>query len=131
MILISLQGSYLKRGPRISKYRDYSKFNTIDFRQDINNTINKLVSEMNFNSMNTAFIEVFDQHAPSQKKYIRAEDDNFITKDRRKAIMHQSKLKNNYSRNKTDDNWRKYKQQDKTALLSASRPEVSKLRPAK
>ena len=28
-----------------------------------------------------------------------------------KAIMHRSKLKNKFNRNRTDDNWNKYKQQ--------------------
>ena len=46
-----------------------------------------------------------------KKKYIRANDGKFMTKELKKAIMHRSKLKNKCNRNRTDDNWNKYKQQ--------------------
>ena len=95
----------------IIEYRDNSKYNTLDFRLDINDTINKLSSKMNFDSMNTAMVEVLDQHAPSKKKYIQANDGKFLTKELKKAIMYWSKLKNKFNRNRTDDNWNKYKQQ--------------------
>ena len=111
MIITVLKGGFLKRGPRIIEYRDYSKYNTLDFRRDINDTINKLSSKMNFDSMNTAMVKVLDQHAPIKKKYIRANDGKFMTKELKKAIMHRSKLKNKFNRNRTDDNWNKYKQQ--------------------
>ena len=55
-----LNGGFLKRGPRIIEYRDYSKYNTVDFRRDINDTINKSSSKMNFDSMNTAMVKVLD-----------------------------------------------------------------------
>ena len=66
---------------------------------------------MNFDGMNTELTKVLDQHAPIKKKYIRANDDKFKTKELRKAIMQRSKLKNKYNRNRIDDNWNKYKQQ--------------------
>ena len=111
MIITVLKGGFLKRGPRIIEYRYYSKYNTLDFRRDINDTINKLSSKMNFDSMNTAMVKVLDQHAPIKKKYILANDGKFMTKELKKAIMHRSKLKNKFNRNRTDDNWNKYKQQ--------------------
>ena len=52
-------------------------------------------------------MKVLDQHAPIKKKYIRANDGKFMTKELRKAIMHRSKLKNKYNKNRTDDNWKK------------------------
>ena len=61
--------------------------------------------------MNTEFIKVLDQHAPIKKECIRAKERKFMTKELRKAIMHRSKLKNKYNRNRTDDNWNKFKQQ--------------------
>ena len=66
---------------------------------------------MNFDSINMELMKVLDQHAPIKKKYIRANDGKFMTKELRKAIMHRSKLKNKYNKNRTDDNWKKYKQQ--------------------
>ena len=79
--------------------------------RDIYDTINKLSSKMNFDSMNMAMVKVLDQHALIKKKYIRANDVKFMKKELKKAIMHQSKLKSKFNRNRTDDNWNKYKQQ--------------------
>ena len=45
------------------------------------------------------------------RKNIRANDGPFMTKELRKAIMHRSKLKNKYNRNKTNENWNAYKHQ--------------------
>ena len=110
-ILTVLKGGYLKRGSRIIEYRDYSKYNTLDFRQDINNTIDKLSSKMNFDSMNAAMVKVLDQHVLIKKKYIRANDGKYMTKELRQAIMHRSKRKNKFKRNRTDDSWNKCMQQ--------------------
>ena len=57
----------LKGGQRIIEYRYYSKYNTLGFRRDINDTIIKLSSKMNFDSMNTAMAKAIDQHAPIKK----------------------------------------------------------------
>ena len=64
MILTVLKGCYLKRGARIIECRDYKKYSTLDFRPNNTNTVNRLSSKMNFDSMNTELIKVLDQHVP-------------------------------------------------------------------
>ena len=64
MILTVLKGGYLKRGARIIEYRDYKKYSTLGFRPNNTNTVNRLSSKMNFDSMNTELIKVLDQHVP-------------------------------------------------------------------
>ena len=110
MILTVLKGgSYVKRGPRIIEYKDYNKHSTLDFKQNAIDTINKLSRKINFDSTNNELLKVLNQHAPIKEKYIRSNDGKFMTKELRKVIMHQSKLKNKYNRNRTDDNWNNYK----------------------
>ena len=47
---------------------------------------------------------IFNKHAPIKRKYIRANEAPFMTKDLHKAIMKRSKLRNNFlkSRNLSD-----------------------------
>ena len=105
MILTVLKGGFIKRGPRIVQYRDYTMFRTKNFTNDIANTINDLSGKVNFDCINTNLTKILHQHAPIKKKYTRANDGPFMTKEQRKAIMHRSKLKNKYNKNKTNENW--------------------------
>ena len=97
MILTVLKGGYIKKGPRIIQYRDYTKFSTINFIHDTANTINDLSGKLSFDGINTKLTKVLYQHAPIKKNYVRTNDGPFTTKELRKAIMHRSTLKNKYN----------------------------------
>ena len=43
------------------------------------------------------FLEILHKHAPIKKKILRFNDNPFMTKAQRKAIMHRSKLKKTFS----------------------------------
>ena len=111
MILTVLKGGYIKKSPRIVQYRNYTKFRTINFTHDIANTINDLSGMVTFDCINTNLTKILYQHAPIKKKYIRANDGPFMTKELRKVIMHRSKLKNKYNKNKTNKIWNAFKHQ--------------------
>ena len=53
---------------------------------------------------------MLDRHAPIKKKKLRANNSPFMTKSLRKMIMNRSRCKNAYFKNKTVDNWEKYRQ---------------------
>ena len=55
------------------------------------------------------FLKVLNKHAPSKKKFIRANHAPYMTKNLRKAIMKRSQLENRYIRNSTVGNMNKYK----------------------
>ena len=55
------------------------------------------------------FEEVLNKHAPLKKKFIRANNASYMTKNLRKAIMKRSKLENKYISNSTVENSNKYK----------------------
>ena len=93
--------SFQKLQPKIINYRDYKNFDNEKFRSDI--------CKMNLNTtdlegfMKTVF-HIFNKHAPIKRKYIRANEAPFMTKDLHKAIMKRSKLRNKFlkSRNLSD-----------------------------
>ena len=56
-------------------------------------------------------MSVLDSHAPMKKKTIKENNAPFMTKALSKEIMRRSKLKNNFSKNTTEENRSLYKKQ--------------------
>ena len=97
---------------KIIHYRDYRRFNTQSFCQDVfanlheeNVNINQLRKFLN------VFKKVFDIHAPIRKRYIRANQGPFMNKALQKAMMTRSRLRNKFFKNKTQSNESVYKKQ--------------------
>ena len=57
------------------------------------------------------FIAFLNKHAPIKKKIMRSNNNPFMSKALRKAIMHRSKLNYIYNKYRTEDNWANYKKQ--------------------
>ena len=49
------------------------------------------------------FLSVLDKHAPMKRKYIRANNSTFMTKELRAAIMQRSKLRKKFLKERTSD----------------------------
>ena len=73
---------------------------------------NRLNSDISFSEDYSKFQnvlgEVLNKHSPLKKKYLRANNSPFMTKQLRKMIMNRSRCKNSYFKNKTVANWEKY-----------------------
>ena len=54
---------------------------------------------------------IFDKHAPLKFKVVTANNNPFMTKDLRKAIMKRSKLKNEFNKRRSYNSERAYKKQ--------------------
>ena len=93
MTVTEFKISFQKLQPKITSYRDYKNFDNGKFRSDI--------WKMNFNTtdlegfMKTAF-DIFNKNASIKRKYIRANEAPFMTKDLHKAIVKRSKLRNTF-----------------------------------
>ena len=57
----------------------------------------------------TAFCSVLNKHAPIKVKMLRHNNNSFMTKNLRKAIVHRSKFKNCFNKRRTYENWCTYK----------------------
>ena len=64
----------------------------------------------NYSSVNTDH-EILYKYAPIKKKILRFNDNPFMTKALRKAIMHRSKLKNIFHKTRAKEDWNNYKKQ--------------------
>ena len=66
---------------------------------------------LDFESFHLAFKTTLDRFAPLKRKVVRNNNQPFMTKTLRKAIMERSKLRNKFNKERKAKNWSDYKQQ--------------------
>ena len=80
------------------QYKDYKKSDYVIFNnnqfQIFSENFN--FSELDFVTIRKIFMDILDKFAPLKKKYIRANNSQFVTKELSKAVMLRSKLKNQF-----------------------------------
>ena len=109
MMVTVLKTEFVKSDPIQINYRDYKKYNAVNFNEDLWNRLNSDISfSEDYSKFQTVLGEVLNKHAPLKKKYLRANNSPFMTKQLRKMIMNGSLCKNAYFKNKTAANWEKY-----------------------
>ena len=90
---------YKKQKAKTIQYRNYKHFNEQSFNFELNNELMKIdINNAELKEFNEFFLKVLDMHAPRKQKYIRANNSNYITKTLRKEIMHRSRLRNRFLR---------------------------------
>ena len=68
--------------------------------------------ESNFYSeFEILFLTVLNMQAPLKAKFLRHNNNTFMTKELRKAIMKRSQLKTTYNKNRNHKNWCLYKKE--------------------
>ena len=109
MTLTILKTEYVKADPIQINYRNYKNFSPTLFKTDLRSSLmeNEL-SNRNFDTFQNTLYDILNKHAPLKKKYVRANNSPFMTKQLRKMIMNRSRSKNLYLKNRTVENWDKY-----------------------
>ena len=100
LVLASLRLQYIQGNPKTKFYRDYKSFNFESFNNELNELL-KSEKEINYSLFENIFLQVLNAHAPVKKKIRRFNNNPFMTKQLRKAIMHRSRLKNVFNKNRT------------------------------
>ena len=112
MVSTVLKSGFVKRGPKIIHYRDYSKFDHVKFKSDLREELSKCYRDgSTFDHFNGTVEKVLNKHAPLKKKSVRANDGPFMTKALRKAIMLRTRLRNMYNKCRTQEKWNAFKKQ--------------------
>ena len=110
MTVTVLKTEFVKSDPIQINYRDYKKYNAVNFNEDLWNRLNRDISfSEDYSKFQNVLGEVSNKQAPLKKKYLRANNSPFMTKQLRKMIMNRSRCKNAYFTNKTAANWEKYR----------------------
>ena len=93
MILTVLKTKYQKKGPSVINYRSYKSFDESDFKRDLCEAMSN-TNPTDYDSFQDVFNEVLGKHAPTKKKYVRANHAPFMTRALRKAIMFRCNFRN-------------------------------------
>ena len=89
---------FQKLKPQVITYRNYKNFNNDRFQADIKTCG---FDTKDINSFKETILSVFNKYAPIKKKYIRANEAPFMTKNLHKEIMKRSRLRNKYLKSKS------------------------------
>ena len=74
-------------------------------RRDLCDQItSELQGNDDYGDFDAVVINTLNEYAPLKKKYLRANDGPFMTKALQEAMMHRKKIRNRYTKSRTDDN---------------------------
>ena len=91
-------------------YRDYKRFDQKKFETELKFKLNSQTN-LSYSTFQAEFLEILNKIAPVKVKVLRFNNNAFMTKSLRKAIMLRSRLKNNLNKKRSDENWNNYKKQ--------------------
>ena len=97
--------------PKLIKYRDYKFFCNDTFRESLQNIISQNLKnncDDHYNNFAISCKNIFDKIAPWKRKYVRRNYSPFLNKALLKAIMARTKLRNNFLKNRSEENKKNY-----------------------
>ena len=105
LVVTVLKLYFPKQRPNIQTFRDYKRFENDLFRSELDYELSSKLDACNleFEHVSNILIEVLNKHALVKKKYLRANQGEFMTKELNKAIMTRSRLRNKYLKEKSAD----------------------------
>ena len=104
LVIIVLKLYFSKQKLNIQTFRDYERFQTDLFRSELDYELSKRdVCNLESEHFSNIFIEVLSNHGPIKKKYLKANQGEFMTKELNKAIMTRSRLHNKHLKEKSID----------------------------
>ena len=108
MTLTVMRAYFVKQTPKVVYYRDYKKFSNDLFRNDILQAQALIDTKEN---VQTNIVNIFNEHAPLKKRYLRANQAPFMNKKLCKEIMTRFRLRNKFLKTKTDANRKAFNKQ--------------------
>ena len=91
-------------------YRDYKRFDQKKFETELKFKLNSQTN-LSYSTFQEVFLEILNKIAPVKVKVLCFNNNAFMTKSLRKAVMLRSRLKNNLNKQRSDENWNNYKKQ--------------------
>ena len=105
-----LKSGRFKGAPIEKIYRSCKTFDVDQFQEILKIKLENIKSKR-YGYFEAIFLKELNKHAPLKKKFLRHNNNPFMTKNLRKQMMVRSKLRNNYNKNRNYENWCKYKRQ--------------------
>ena len=114
MTITVMKATFEKLQPRLVNYRDYKYFENCRFRADLLSELSKENIEENEEGLSD-FLDtckrILDLHVPRKQKYARGNHMPFMNRALSKEIMTRTRLRNNFLKDRSEENKRKYSKQ--------------------
>ena len=128
MTVTVMKANFVKFQPRVVNYRDYKYFENYRFRADLLSELSKAIIEENEEELSdflSTCKRILDLHAPRKQKYARGNHMPFMNRALSKEIMTRTRLRNNFLKDRSEENKRKYSKQRNycVSLLRKSKSE--------
>ena len=118
MLVTVMKTSFQKLPPQVRYYRDYNSYDNNMSPASLFNELSKWNTEaMGLNKFVTVCIDTLNNHVPSNQKYITGNYLLFMNKELSKEIMHRTWFRDNFLRNRSDENKRNYSKQRNCCVL--------------
>ena len=114
MTVTVLKTTLKKFQPRIIHYKDYKHFQNDRYRDELTPKLSNIVSVNNnirLNEFLSICMDTLDQNAPYKKKYTPGNHFPFMNKTISKEIMKRTRFRNQFLKNRTDENKSRYTKQ--------------------
>ena len=83
-----MKTTFRKRPPKVINYRDYKNYSHSCFQADLKYSLSFIdLDKISNDQYVFLLMGIFEKHAPLKTKYIRANDQPFMTKELRKEHM--------------------------------------------
>ena len=105
--------------PRVVNYREYKYFENYRFRADLLSELSKTNNEENEEGLSDFLNKcksILDLHAPRKQKYARGNHMPFMNRALSTEIMTRTRLRNNFLKDRSEENKRKYSKQRRNIL---------------
>ena len=89
-------------------HRDYKRFDQNKFETELKLKLNPQTN-LSKPTLQAVFLKILNKIASVKIKFLRFNNNAFMPKSLRKAIMFRSRLKNNFNKERSDENWNSYK----------------------
>ena len=99
--------SFQKCKPNIINCRNYKNYDNDVFRSEIQSFCS--LNETDLGLFKESIFSIFNKHAPIKKKYLRANEAPFMTKELHNAIMKRSRYRNKFLKDKSQTSRENYK----------------------
>ena len=118
------------KNPKMISYRNYKHFDRSNFEKEIKNTLilqKQKISLKDFSAFKNTFFEALNLYALLKTKYLLANHSSFISKDLSKAIMHRSKLRNQFLKLQIHESRLRYDKQRNLCVTLLRKAKMSEI----
>ena len=126
LTLSILKTTFRKGPPKVIKYRDYKRYLPLNFQNELKFRLNGIdLTQISNDEYVSLLMEMLNRHAPLKTKYVRANDQPFMTKQLRREHMKRSRLRNKYRKDRNEVNRIAYTKQRNVCVNLLKKTKIS------